>query len=443
MSELNETHDPKWRSWVASANGHPDFPIQNLPLGVFTPPGTAKPRIGTAIGDMVLDLIALAGAGLVEGDALRAVEAAEGGSLNGLFALGSTARKALRLRLSEILNADGLNRKSFEDAIARFLHPAKDCTMHLPVQVGDYTDFYVGIHHATNVGKIFRPDNPLLPNYKHVPIGYHGRSSSIVPSGTPVKRPSGQLKAPDASAPSFAPTRRLDYELELGIWIGPGNDLGNPVPVGEADNHIAGYCLLNDWSARDIQGWEYQPLGPFLAKNFGSTVSPWVIAPEALAPFRIAQAARPEGDPQPLPYLLDEQDQREGALDLELEVLILTPGMAEKGLPPHRVALSSSRHMYWTAAQLVAHHTSNGCNLRPGDLFGSGTISAPDADGFGSLLESTFGGTRPIEFPSGETRQFLEDGDEVVLRARTPANGYVSIGFGECRGQIMPCPAAV
>jgi len=295
----------------------------------------------------------------------------------------------------------------------------------------------VGIHHATNVGRVFRPDNPLLPNYKHVPIGYHGRSSSIVPSGTPVRRPSGQLKATEAPAPTFGPSGRLDYELELGIWIGQGNALGKPIPIDEADRHVAGFCLLNDWSARDIQSWEYQPLGPFLSKNFATTVSPWVITPEALAPFRTLQNPRPEGDPRPLSYLWDDRDQREGALDLDLEVLLVTPGLQEKGLPPYRVALSSARHMYWTVAQLVAHHTSNGCNLQPGDLFGSGTISAPEMTGFGSLLETSRGGQKPIRLESGEERRFLEDGDEVILRAYTrPDRQFARIGFGECRGKI-------
>ena len=288
-----------------------------------------------------------------------------------------------------------------------------------------------------NVGKQFRPDNPLLPNYKYVPIGYHGRASSIRPSGTPVRRPKGQSKHPDASAPSFGPSQRLDYELELGIWIGPGNALGEPIPITEAAEHVAGYCLLNDWSARDIQAWEYQPLGPFLSKNFGSTISAWIVTPEALAPFRIAQPSRPEGDPAPLPYLLDEVDQREGGLDVELEVLLLTPGLREKGLPPHRLGLSNAKNMYWTVAQMVTHHTCNGCNLQPGDLLGTGTISGPDEASCGSILEATLGGKNPIVLASGEERRFLEDGDEVILRARGHREGFAPIGFGECRATIM------
>jgi fumarylacetoacetase len=438
MVLLDKTHDAHRQSWVTSANGHPDFPIQNLPVGMFSPPVSEERRGGIAIGDMILDLGVAAEAGLFAGTARDAAEATASGSLNKLFALGGSARQALRTRTSELLDARGPDRERVEEISSRLLHRAAECTLHLPARVGDYTDFYVGIHHATNVGKLFRPDNPLLPNYKHVPIGYHGRSSSIVPSGTTVRHPSGQLKGADTAAPIYGPSRRLDYELELGIWIGTGNTLGEPIPINEAESHVAGYCLLNDWSARDIQSWEYQPLGPFLSKNFATTISPWVITPEAVAPFRSSQQPRPEGDPRPLPYLWDDLDQREGALELNLEVLLVTPGLREKGLLPHRIARSSTRYMYWTVAQLVAHHTSNGCSLQPGDLFGSGTISAPDADGFGSLLETTRGGEDPICLQSGEERRFLEDGDEVILRAHTPpSQNFVQIGFGECRGQVI------
>jgi fumarylacetoacetase len=436
MAQIDETHDAKLRSWVASANGHPDFPVQNLPLGVFSP-GGGTPRPGVAIGDMVLDLAAAHAAGLLLGEAARAAEAAAGGALNALFALGAGPRRALRARLSELLAEGSAERAKAEPC----LHAAAGCTLHLPARIGDYTDFYVGIHHATNVGKVFRPDNPLLPNYKYVPIGYHGRASSVVPSGTPIHRPNGQRKLPTEAAPSYGPCRNLDYELELGVWIGSGNKLSEPIPISEAAEHVAGFCLLNDWSARDIQAWEYQPLGPFLAKNFGSTISPWVITPEALAPFRTAQPPRPEGDPVPLPYLLDEADQREGGLALELEVLLLTSGLREKGLPPHRLSLSDARHMYWTVAQMVAHHASNGCNLQPGDLLGSGTISAPGTEGFGSLLETTQGGRQPLRLASGEERRFLEDGDEVILRAHARRDGFAPIGFGECRGTILSTPA--
>ncbi|QFU16672.1 fumarylacetoacetase [Microvirga thermotolerans] len=433
MVQLDQTHDPKRESWVHSANGHPDFPIQNLPLGVFSP-RNGGPRGGVAIGDSILDLPAALAAGLFTGEAAQAAEAASGPALNGFLALGAGPRRALRARLSEVLAKDSPDRGRAEAC----LHAAADCTLHLPARIGDYTDFYVGIHHATNVGKQFRPDNPLLPNYKHIPIGYHGRASSIRPSGTPVKRPRGQTKPPDAAAPGFGPSQRLDYELELGVWVGPGNGLGEPIPVAEASAHVGGYCLLNDWSARDIQAWEYQPLGPFLAKNFASTVSPWIVTPEALAPFRIPQPRRPEGDPEPLPYLIDEADKKAGALDLELEVLLITPGLREKGLPPHRLALSNARHMYWTVAQMIAHHTSNGCNLQPGDLLGTGTISGPDLTSCGSILETTQGGKNPVVLASGEERRFLLDGDEVILRARGRRDGYASIGFGECRAVILP-----
>lgn len=317
------------------------------------------------------------------------------------------------------------------------LYAAQDCVMHLPTRIGDYTDFYVGIHHAENVGRLFRPDNPLLPNYKHVPIGYHGRASSIRSTGAPVPRPNGQLKRSDSHSPVFAPTERLDYELELGIWIGQGNALGHPIAIGEASQHIAGFCLLNDWSARDVQAWEYQPLGPFLAKNFMTTVSPWIVTNEALAPFRTAQAVRPEGDPQPLPYLFDADDQNTGSFSISLEVTIRTAKMRDTGATPFRLSRSAARHMYWTAAQLIAHHTSNGCDLNPGDLLGTGTISAPDNEGFGSLLEKTRGGAEPVILPTGESRTFLQDGDEVALSGRLSALGFASIGFGSCTGVVV------
>lgn len=428
------THDPARRSWVASADGHPDFPVQNLPLGVFSPPAGDGPRAGVAIGAEILDLAAAAKAGLFTGEAKRAAEAASGATLNALLALGADPRRALRARLAELLTEGAPEREQVEP----LLHRAADCTLHLPAAIGDYTDFYVGIHHATNVGKLFRPDNPLLPNYKWVPIGYHGRASTIVPSGVPVRRPNGQRKRPDEAEPGFGPCRNLDYELELGIWIGPGNAQGSPIPIASAAEHVAGFCLLNDWSARDVQAWEYQPLGPFLSKSFATTVSPWIVTPEALEPFRTRQPARPEGDPAPLGYLWDEADQREGAFEIELEVLLVTERMRAEGYEPHRLSLSSTRHMYWTTAQMVAHHTCNGCSLRPGDLLGSGTISAPTREGYGSLLETTQGGKAPVVLPDGETRAFLEDGDEVILRARARRDGAVSIGFGECRALVLP-----
>lgn len=418
------------RSWVASANGHADFPLQNLPLGIFSL-NHAAPRSGVAIGDCILDLHAALDA--FDGEARRAVQATAGGQLNGLFALGRGPRVALRERLLELL-AEGSPLQVRE---AQVLHRAADCQLHLPAKIGDYTDFYVGIEHAQNVGKLFRPDNPLLPNYKYVPIGYHGRASTVRPSGVEVRRPKGQTLPAGQTEPTFGPCARLDYELELGIWIGQGNTMGEAIAIGDAAEHIAGFCLLNDWSARDIQAWEYQPLGPFLSKSFITTVSPWVVTAEALAPFRKAQPPRPAGDPQPLPYLLDQRDQAGGALDIELEVLLSTAAMREQNLPAHRLALSNSLHMYWTVAQLVAHHSVNGCQLQPGDLFGSGTLSGPEAGQLGSLLEITEGGKKVIELASGEVRKFLEDGDEIILRARCTRDGYASIGFGECRGTVV------
>ena len=437
VATLDATHDPARRSWVAGADGHPDFPIQNLPLGVFSPSGEGAPRGGVAIGDMVLDLAALAASGLLSGEAQRAAEAGSGAVLNPLLGLGAGPRRALRAALSALLSAENAARR---DRMTLMLRSAADCAMHLPAAIGDYTDFFAGIHHATNTGRQFRPDQPLLPNYKHVPVAYHGRASSVRVSGVPFRRPNGQRKPADADAPVFGPSRRLDYELEMGVWIGPGNAPGEPIPIGDAHRHIAGYGLLNDWSARDIQGWEYQPLGPFLAKSFATTVSPWIATPEALAPFRVAQPARPEGDPRPLPYLLDEADQDGGALDIELEVLLVTAGLRERSLPPHRLAFSNARHLYWTPAQMATHHACGGCDLRPGDLLGTGTISGPGAEACGSLLETTNGGRQAIALASGEEHRFLEDGDEVILRGRAKRDGFVPIGFGDCRAVVLPAP---
>jgi fumarylacetoacetase len=430
MSDLDETHDPKRRSWVSGAGEHADFPIQNLPLGIFAPQNNS-PRGGVAIGDFIADLPALHATGLLVDEAGEAAAAAGGPALNDLLALGDGPRRALRRRLSQLLSDE-----SFRGRVELTLHPQSRCRLELPCAIGDYTDFYVGIHHAMNIGRQFRPNNPLLPNYKHIPIGYHGRASSVRPSGAPVIRPNGQTKAPEADAPSFGPSLRLDYELELGIWIGPGSTLGEPVPISQAAKHIAGYTLFNDWSARDIQAWEYQPLGPFLSKNFVSTTSCWIVTPEALAPFRIPQPPRPDGDPAPLPYLVDPDDQRSGAIELELTVSLSTAAMRMQGLAPQRLALSDARYMYWTPAQLVAHHTCGGCNLRAGDLFGTGTISGPDQKSCGSLLETTLGGREPVILQTGEERRFLEDGDEVFLSARAQREGFASIGFGECRGMV-------
>lgn len=422
------THDRTRTSWVDSANGHDAFPIQNLPYGVFTP-SAGDPRIGIAIGSMILDLRACADENLFEA---AFVEALLQNSLNAVLALDVDLRRALRSRISTLLS-----NIRYQDALSPKLHRASDCTLHVPARIGDYTDFYVGIHHANNIGRQFRPDNPLLPNYKYVPIGYHGRASSIRQSCVQVRRPHGQRKPPEAQVPSYGPTGRLDYELELGVWIGQGNALGEIIPIGEAGNHVAGFCLLNDWSARDFQAWEYQPLGPFLAKSFQTTISPWVVTAEAMAPFRIAQPARSQGDPQPLPYLLDVDDQNHGALALTLEVSILTERMRQEGREPTRLSKGVASNMYWTVNQIVAHHASNGCDLNPGDLLGTGTISAPRREGYGSLMELSNGGREPLSLPNGEVRTFVEDGDEIIFHAIAHAPGFVSLGFGECRATVI------
>ncbi|HLX80723.1 MAG TPA: fumarylacetoacetase [Burkholderiales bacterium] len=421
---MNETHDPGLKSWVESANVPGcDFPIQNLPYGIFRGKrGNERPRGGVAIGDQILDLAAV---GLNTGP-----------TLNILAAAGRPAWRALRKLLSGVLS-EPKNRRKF----SKYLVPMRQAELFLPVVIGDYSDFYTGIHHATTVGRIFRPDNPLLPNYHWVPIGYHGRTSSIVVSGTPVVRPNGQTKAPDAAAPVFGPSRRLDFELELGFIIGPGNPLGKPVPISRALDHVFGVVLFNDWSARDIQAWEYQPLGPFLAKSFASTVSPWIVTMEALEPYRCAAFDRaPGGQPAPLPYLLDKTDQREGGYAIGMEMYLRSARMRAQKVAPVRLTRSDFRHSFWTAAQIVTHQASSGCNLRPGDLLGSGTISGPTPDSPGSMLELTQAGKAPIALPTGETRVFIEDGDEVIQRSRCVREGYASIGFGEAAGLVKPAP---
>ena len=428
IAMIDQTHDPQRVSWVEGSAPGTDFPVQNLPLGIFSEAKGLR-RPGVAIGDYILDLTSVADLLDEEwrDDLSQPI-------LNAWLSRGPEEHRALRARLSEILTDD-----RYRDDVEMQLIGQSEVRMHVPCLIGDYTDFYVGIHHATNVGRQFRPDNPLLPNYKYVPIGYHGRASSVRSSGEPVIRPSGQRKPPDAEAPEYGPSRRLDYELELGIWIGRGNDLGQPVRIDEAGGHIAGYCLLNDWSARDLQAWEYQPLGPFLAKNFLTSVSPWVVSADALAPFRSPMPARPDGDPTPLPYLDDAADRESGALSIELEVTLSTANMREHRQAPH--VLSRGRAdaaMYWSAAQIVTHHTSNGCNLQPGDLIGTGTLSTDSEEGLGSLLEISRGGTQPIDLPSGETRSFLEDGDEITLRAWCERDGAVRIGLGECAGRVVP-----
>ena len=422
------TNDTGLNSWCESAQGS-DFPIQNLPLGIFSV-GERRRQAGVAIGDYVLDLNGIAD--LLDEDWREDLSQPV---LNGWLARGHDAQRALRQRLQELLSDE-----QYRDEIEPQLVGQSEVRFHLPCFVGDYTDFYVGIHHATNVGKQFRPDNPLLPNYKYVPIGYHGRASSVRASGEPVIRPNGQRKSPDVDVPEYGPSRRLDYELELGIWIGEDNDLGSPIPIGEAASHIAGYCLLNDWSARDIQAWEYQPLGPFLAKNFLTSVSPWVVSPQALAPFRKPMPPRAAGDPRSLPYLDDAADRETGALAIHLEVTLSTERMRREGLAPHILSRGSAdAAMYWSAAQIVAHHSSNGCNLQPGDLIGTGTLSTDSAGGLGSMLEISQGGKQRVQLPSGETRSFLEDGDEVTMKAWCDGEG-VRIGFGECVGRVVSSP---
>ena len=433
MTRTDETHDPARLSWVASANGHADFPIQNLPLGVFSHSG-GEPRIGVAIGDGIVDLRGLGEAGLLDDRWLAPLMRP---TLNEWFGHGPDEARALRRLLSELLSGEAQR-----SAVEPHLVQQADATLHLPCAIGDYTDFYVGIHHAMNVGKQFRPDQPLLPNYKYVPIGYHGRASSVRVSGEGVIRPNGQRKPPEVETPEYGPSRRLDYELELGMFIGRGNKLGAPISIGDAAEHIAGYCLLNDWSARDLQAWEYQPLGPFLAKNFLTTISPWVITPDALAPFRTAIHDRPAGDPAPLAYLSDDDDRAGGGLGITLTASLLTAKMRAAGTPP--LVLShgdAAAAMYWSAAQIVTHHSSNGCNLMPGDLIGTGTLSVAEASGLGSMMEISQSGKTPLALPNGEQRSFLEDGDELTLSARCSAPGAVPIGFGKCHGQIHPAVA--
>ena len=436
---LDETHDPRLRSWVASANSPDcDFPIQNLPLGVFRSPGSARGHVGVAIGDQILDLRRCANCGLFDERAGDIADACQWPSLARLMGLGRRAPTELRREVSRWLREDEGTQAKVHETVQSQLVPQSAVTMLLPVEIGDYTDFYASIFHATNVGSMLRPDEPLLPNYKHVPIGYHGRASSVVSTGTPVRRPSGQVMPDGASEPLFRASRRLDYELEVGVFVGAGNALGEPIPAGEAEHHVFGLCLLNDWSARDIQAWEYQPLGPFLAKSFATSISPWVVTLDALEPFRVPPQPRPAGDPPPLPYLETAEGRVRGAIDMRLEVAIATERMRTAGMAAQVVSRSALRHLYWTIAQLVTHHSSNGCNLRPGDLLGTGTVSGPTRESRGCLLELTWRGSEPLHLPGGETRRFLEDGDEVIFRGWCEREGAVRIGLGECRGVITP-----
>jgi fumarylacetoacetase len=437
--KLNETHDAGLRSWVSSANvAGTDFPLQNLPIGIFRRRGSSETyRGGIAVGDRVLDLAAAASSGAFSaarvGSAVcAALSCAAQPTLNALMSLGPPSMAALRLALSRALRAGAAQRADLEPCLVS----QSEVEMTVPAQIGDYTDFYTSVHHATAVGKLMRPDNPLLPNYKWVPIGYHGRSSSIGVSGQIFRRPTGQRMPPGAGTPTVGPSERLDYELELGVFIGPGNELGSPIGIEEAESHIFGLCLLNDWSARDVQAWEYQPLGPFLAKSFATTISPWIVTLEALAPYRLPWE-RPAGDPLPLAYLSSPELRERGSIDIELEVYIETETMRSAGAAPYRLSRSNFRNCYWSIAQMVAHHTVNGCNLRPGDLLGTGTQSGPDPAEAGSLLELSAGGKQPITLPNGEQRRFLGDGDTIILRAACERAGHSRIGFGEVTGRIL------
>ena len=431
----NSTHDPALRSWVASANEENcDFPVQNLPFGVYRRRDSMETaRVGVAIGRMILDVTAAAEHGLFDGMGAEAAAACNQPSLNPLMALGAAHWSAIRGDLSAMLREGGRAKPHAESILVGM----DDVDMLVPAQVGDYTDFYASVHHATNVGSMFRPDNALLPNYKWVPIGYHGRSSSIVASNAPVRRPVGQIKGPNDAAPRTGPSRSLDYELEVGMFVGPGNPMGMPIPLAESELHLFGFCLVNDWSARDVQSWEYQPLGPFLAKNFATTVSPWVVTLEALAPFRAPAFARPEGDPKPLPYLASDENEAMGGFAITLSAALATARMRAAGERAARLTTGSFTSMYWTPAQLVTHHTMNGCPLRAGDLLASGTVSGETKDSRGCLLELTWRGAEPVTLPNGETRTFLEDGDEVVFHGWCEAPGTTRIGFGACRGVVV------
>ncbi|MCL4220062.1 MAG: fumarylacetoacetase [Phycisphaerales bacterium] len=446
---IDETHDPSLRSWVDSANDpDTDFPIQNLPLCAFRVDGGRPGRVGTRIGDQLLDLAMvedlLGTPTLLHHGEDRLFESGLSGLLRQPRLAWSNVRRTLVRLLTDRAQAEKLRPA---------LLPECDAQLLLTHPVGDYTDFYASVYHATNVGSMFRPDNALLPNYKWLPVGYHGRASSIVPSGTPITRPRGQQSpADDGGSPTFAPCKMLDYELEIGVIIARGNDLGRPIPMSEAEHHILGLCLLNDWSARDVQKWEYQPLGPFLAKNFATTVSPYIVTMEALAPFRAPAMERPPGDPQPLGHLDCPANRSAGGFDITLEVHLASSQMRDRGLGPVRLSKGNFRDMYWTVAQMIAHHTSNGCNLQPGDLLGSGTVSGPTRDSRGCLLELTWDGDpfahpplikpgsarTPIALPTGETRTFLQDGDEVTIKGYCQRSGFRRIGFGQCRGVITP-----
>lgn len=434
MLMINETHNVKLTSWVTSANTDSDFPIQNLPFAIFKRKGQEEAfRGGVAIGDQVVDLAALAKLNIFSGKAQTALEAASQATLNTLMNLGVETNSALRLALSEALRTDS----PLQSALAPTLVFQADIELGMPCQIGDYTDFYTSIYHATAIGKLFRPDNPLLPNYKWIPIGYHGRSSTIGVSGQKFHRPVGQTKAPEASEPSFGPCKRLDYELEMGLFVGKSTEMGDLINIEDAEQHLFGVCIFNDWSARDIQAWEYQPLGPFLAKSFASTISPWIVTMEALAPYR-TKFTRPEADPQPLPHLSSEQNNQHGGLDIDLSCFIQTQAMRDNNQQMAQLSKSNFKYSYWTPAQLITHHGSNGCAMRSGDLLGSGTQSGPTYEEAGSLLELSKGGKTPVDLPNGEKRTFLEDGDSIIMRASCSKDGATRIGFGEVVATVLP-----
>jgi fumarylacetoacetase len=438
-AHINETHDPNLKSWVESANDPAtDFPIQNLPFCVFTSSRNRDmPRVGVAIGDKIVDIWSLYGSGVITAETREAAVASSAASLNRLAGESRSSYSNLRSMLSSWLNAATVTSDQ-RAALEPNLIDISECEFGVPFEIGDYTDFYCSIFHATNVGSMFRPDNPLMPNYKYVPIGYHGRASSIVANGTDIKRPHGQNRSDAEQPPIFIPCKNLDYEMELGFFVGQGNPLGQPIPISESEDHIFGVCLVNDWSARDIQAWEYQPLGPFLAKNFATTVSPFVVTMDALAPFRTGAFERDAADPQPLDYLSDAGNKDHGGLDINLEVFIVTDKMREQNIEPHLVSRSNTKDLYWTIGQMLTHHASNGCNLQTGDMMATGTVSGRQKNERGCLLELTWRGKDPIELPSGEQRRFLEDGDEVIMRGYCEREGFRRIGLGECRGRVVP-----
>ncbi len=437
--EINDTHDQNLKSWVESANApDTDFPIQNLPFCVFARGCTYENvRVGVAIGDFVLDVYACYECCLFDDDSFTIAIAASNYCLDhSVMKKNANVQSAFRRRLVEILSADA--DEETQKQVKRNLIPMGEVDFYLPAHIGDYTDFYCSIFHAANVGAMFRPDNPLLPNYKYIPIGYHGRASSIVVSGTEITRPKGQNRTDAGAPPVYIPCKNLDYEMEVGFFVGKGNELGETISIEDAEEHIFGLCLVNDWSARDVQAWEYQPLGPFLAKSFATSVSPFVVTIEALAPFRTNAFVRDENDPKPLDYLSSKMNEKNGGFDIKLEVYLQTEKMRDENVEPFLLSSSNMKDLYWTIGQMLTHHASNGCNLQTGDLMATGTISGREKDERGCLLELTWRGKEPIQLPNGETRKFLEDGDEVIMKGFCEREGFRRIGFGECRGTILP-----